>query len=80
MNMNETEAAKYDMAWKLIEQDIAWLHDESDPTVINDWLEQMLLEGFVGYINHTEEELRDELAMREDPIDDDCEPNTTEGK
>ena len=68
--MSATENTKYDMASKLIEQDIAWLHDESDPTAFNAWLELLLYEGFVGYVNYTEEELRDELAMREDPIDD----------
>ena len=61
---------EYNMASKLIERDIAWLHEESDPTVFNAWLEIVLLEGFKGYANFTEQELADELARREAPDDD----------
>lgn len=60
----------YDLATQLIEQDIKWLHEESDPTVFNAWLEILLLEGFKGYANFSEEELTEELARREPPLDE----------
>ena len=57
----------YDLATQLIEQDIKWLHEESDPTVFNAWIELLLFEGFKGYRNMTEKELLIELKTRQSP-------------
>ena len=60
----------YEMACKLVDQDMKWLHEENDPTACNGWLELLLLEGFKGYLHMTTESLQDELDSREDPIDE----------
>ena len=77
--MSETQNTKDDMASKLIEQDIEWLREESDPIVFNAWLEIVLLEGFKGYANCTKEELIEELARREPPLDDYNDPDPYAG-
>ena len=61
---------RYEMAVKLVDQDMEWIHEENDPAEYDEWVRLLLLEGFNGYLNMTDEELKDELDSREDPIDE----------